>query len=111
MKPSDLVLRCYAENSQGYWAAYCLDLTLYATGETFEESREKLDQEICGYVDEALIGEDKAFAGQLLKRRAPVSCWLRYYGFATLVTFGAFKDSMRKFTEGVPLKAGRCHPL
>jgi len=102
MKPDELVLRCYAENSQGYWAAYCLDLTLYAVGDTFEEAREKLDQAIVEYVQEAIEGADRAYAEQLLYRRAPLWSWLKYYHYKIQKWLGTMTGH-RLFTELMPL--------
>jgi len=84
MKPNNLILRCYAERDQGSWFAMCLDLNLYARGDTFEDARASLHQIIEDYVVEALT-DDSDYADQLLQRKAPVSFWLRYYrGKATI---------------------------
>lgn len=79
MKPKKLVLRCYADDTGGYWTAYCLDLTLYATGNSFEEAKYKLDEEIEEYIAAATDGPDAQFIDQLIPRRAPLGAWLRYY--------------------------------
>jgi predicted RNase H-like HicB family nuclease len=76
MKPADLVLRCYAEQDDGSWFAICLDLNLYARGDSYEEVRDKLFKLIAGYVKEALADVD--YFDDLVPRRAPLSFWLRY---------------------------------
>lgn len=74
-----LFLHCYAEYANGYWTAYCLDLTLYATGDSLEEARSKLDEEIIEYVNAATIGRDAQFFDQLIPRKAPWGAWFKYY--------------------------------
>ncbi|HWK54207.1 MAG TPA: hypothetical protein VNR18_07560 [Hyphomicrobiales bacterium] len=79
MKPTQLILRCYAENSDGAWRAMCLDLNLAAEADTFERVREKLELQIREYVADALVGQDRAFGERLLSRRAPLKYWVRYW--------------------------------
>ncbi|QSA97737.1 type II toxin-antitoxin system HicB family antitoxin [Methylococcus sp. EFPC2] len=106
MKTSDLILHCYAKREAGgYWAAYCLDFTLYATGETLDEARSKLDAVIREYLYDALVGEDKAHAPQLLKRSAPLKDWAVYYGLAFLHNVMHMGNTLKHalITEVVPL--------
>jgi hypothetical protein len=79
MNPSQLILKCYAEQEEGVWVAVCLDFNLAAQGDSFDEVKKKLESMIEEYVYDALVGEDRAYAGQLLTRRAPLSSWVRYY--------------------------------
>ncbi len=79
MKPNDLILKCFAEYDGESWSAICLDFTLAAQAETFEEAKNKLEVMIIEYVNDALSGEDRPYARQLLSRRAPLSLWLQYY--------------------------------
>lgn len=84
MKPSDLVLRCYAEqDSDGTWFTMCIDVNLYARGESFEEARQKLHGFIHEYVAEALT-VDSAHIGDLIPRKAP-SYFIFKYHFIGLV--------------------------
>jgi predicted RNase H-like HicB family nuclease len=108
MKSEQLVLRCYAENKKEYWQVFCLDLTLAAQGDTFEEAKEKLESMICSYVSEALT-EDKDYADQLLSRPAPLNYWAKYYFYAVMCKTGAFNNGMKQlFKETLPLIPA-CH--
>jgi len=84
--PQHLLVRCYAKREGGLWVAFCVDFTLAAQADTLDEAKRKLDGQIREYVHDALIGADRAHAGQLLTRRAPLSFWLEYWliraGFA-----------------------------
>ena len=108
MKPSDLVLRCYAVQDGEAWVASCIDLCLAAQGESFPDAKLKLELMIFDYVEEAVVGEDRDFAGQLLNRKAPFSEWVRYYSYFAMYRIGALKNDIHKlFTEALPL--GPCN--
>jgi predicted RNase H-like HicB family nuclease len=79
MNPKQLIIKCYAEHEEGVWVALCLDFNLAAQGDSFEDAKIKLEAMIAEYVYDALMGEDKIYASQLLSRRAPLSAWLKYY--------------------------------
>lgn len=110
MDASRLILRCYAEKLDGQWQAFCLDLCLAAQGDSLAEVRQKLEAMICHYVDDALAGEDRAYADQLFSRRAPLKYWAKYYFFRLLIALGSMRDNSHKlFKEILPLKpAQRC---
>lgn len=79
MNVGALVLRCYAERDRdGTWFAMCLDLNLYARGDTFDEARTKLDGILHGYIRDALT-IDKQYIADLVRRPAPVYFWMRYW--------------------------------
>ncbi len=103
MKPQSLLLRCYAKKEpDGQWSAVCLDLCLAAQGDSFEEARKKLEAQIAEYIHDATVGEDQAYAGDLLKRKAPLGQWVEYYWYElkSLIT----RDSQhRPFDETLPL--------
>jgi predicted RNase H-like HicB family nuclease len=103
MKPSQLILKCYAERDSGVWVAVCLDFNLAAQGESFDEVKAKIEAMIDEYVYDALVGEDKAYADQLLTRRAPIPVWLRYYFLKLKHTiFNGAQDYL--FNETMPLR-------
>lgn len=105
MKPRELILRCYGEKKGEIWQAFCLDLNLATQGRTEKESREKLLSQISSYLYDALEGEDKEYADQLLRRKAPLGNWLKYYYYKLLIGCdGAKKDFCRIFNEPMPLK-------
>lgn len=75
MRPKQLLVKCYAEQEGHDWVAVCLDFNLAAQGDSFEEVKIKLESMIYDYVYDALVGEDRRYAAQLLSRRAPLSLW------------------------------------
>nr|VFK21504.1 MAG: hypothetical protein BECKLPF1236B_GA0070989_12602 [Candidatus Kentron sp. LPFa]VFK65968.1 MAG: hypothetical protein BECKUNK1418G_GA0071005_107416 [Candidatus Kentron sp. UNK]VFK70613.1 MAG: hypothetical protein BECKUNK1418H_GA0071006_103328 [Candidatus Kentron sp. UNK] len=77
-------LHCYAEEKDGYWQAFCLDFTLAAQGDTFEESRAKLVSMVEEYIYDAVNGEDRKYRKQLLSRRASARFWVKYYVYKIL---------------------------
>jgi predicted RNase H-like HicB family nuclease len=77
MNPKQLIIKCYAKRQEGAWVAVCIDFCLATQGESFEEAKRKLEEQIYFYVDEAL--QDKEYGSQLLCRRAPISSWVEYY--------------------------------
>ncbi|MGH8490532.1 MAG: DUF1902 domain-containing protein [Gammaproteobacteria bacterium] len=105
MKPTQLLLRCYAERVGNQWQAFCLDLSLAAQGDTFIEVKEKLEAMVAEYVYDALAGEDREYAEQLLARRAPPRDWLKYYWYRVLSRAGAIHEEARRlFISLVPLE-------
>jgi hypothetical protein len=105
---SPLVVRCYAERIGSQWQAFALDFDLAAQGDSFEQARQKLDAMIRDYILEALVGDDRAHAMQLLSRRAPLSMWARYYWLRlrTMLRSGSNgegDDSGRAFSDPIPL--------
>ncbi len=70
---------CYAERVGSQWQAFALNFDLAAQADSFEEARRKLYKMIHQYVYDAVVGDDRAHAKQLLSRRAPLSMWARYY--------------------------------
>jgi hypothetical protein len=104
MKPTQLLLRCYAEKVGNQWQAFCLDLSLAAQGDTFAAVKDKLDAMVAEYVYDALAGEDREYAEQLLTRRAPLRDWLKYHWYRVLISAGALHEEARRlFKSLVPL--------
>lgn len=82
MKPTDLVLRCYArEDDSGQWSAVCIDLGLAAQGDNFEEAKVKLDEQVKDYLSAIFAegSEESQHARELLSRKAPISQRLTYH--------------------------------
>ncbi|MGR8932499.1 MAG: DUF1902 domain-containing protein [Gammaproteobacteria bacterium] len=77
MKAKELIIRCYAKKEEDVWVAVCLDFCLATQGDSFDEVKHKLEEQINDYVTEAL--QDKEYGVQLLNRKAPFSSWLEYY--------------------------------
>lgn len=78
MKTPDLIVRCYLKPTHGQFVAVCVDLCLAAQADTAKEARAKLEEQIRDYVEEALT-VDRAFAAELLTRKAPISQRIEYW--------------------------------
>lgn len=94
--PTSRRLRCYAEKVGDQWQAFCLDLSLAAQGDTFSEVKDKLDAMVAEYIYDALAGDDRDYAEQLLARRAPLRDWLKYYWYLLLSRAGAIHEEARR---------------
>ena len=103
MNPKQRILRCYAEKKDGIWQAFCIDLNLAAQGETHDEVRTKLHQQIVSYLYDALEGEDKEYATQLLDRKAPMVFRIKYAFYRIKKHFYKAKDGINHiFNEIIP---------
>ncbi|MGB4336120.1 MAG: hypothetical protein WBJ41_14875 [Chromatiaceae bacterium] len=111
MKPSHLLLRCYAEQAGDQWVAVCIDLGLAAQRDTYREVRRALDGQIYSYLYDALIGEDRAYADQLLTRKAPWPQILRYYLIKLQVPGLSFGHKVRRFISNTPVVPRPPHHL
>ncbi len=102
VKLKNLVLRCYAEReADGSWFTMCLDLNLYARGDSFDHSRKKLHDVISAYLRDSLT-VDSEYVGDLIPRRAPLRFWLRY-GFIWCCVQLRNAADVRKFKEPIAL--------
>ncbi len=105
MRPIDLKLRCFAqqENDKS-WFAICIDLNLFAQGETANEARKKLHAIIADYLTEALT-VDEQYIDDLIPRRAPFYFIFRYYWLMLSTNLdGIIKHTPAQlFTEHLPL--------
>lgn len=113
MRPEQLILRCYAERKDDQWQAFCLDFSLAAQGDTLQEARAKLDEQIHEYVHDVLAGEDRPNATLLLARRAPLRFYFRYCYIVLAVGWNHVfrrRESRRKarFDEAMPLVPALC---
>jgi predicted RNase H-like HicB family nuclease len=71
-------LHCLIKREQaGYWAAFCLDFTLYAVGDTADEAKAKLLEHIAEFVRDAEA--EPAYGRHLLNRKAPFWDWVMFY--------------------------------
>lgn len=104
MSDNPFVLRCYAEKKDGLWIAACPQFTLAAQGDSFEEAKGKLEEQIKSYVVEALT-VDKEHAAELLSRKAPLSMQIRYK-FLSFIT--AFRRGKVRFFQEPALQYVGC---
>lgn len=94
MRPSDLVLHCFAERrSSGLWVACCVDLNLAVQARNLHDAKRKLKDQMVEYVNDALVGRDAAHVSQLVPRRAPMDLMVRYY---TIRVLYALRSVVRK---------------
>ena len=106
IKSKHLILRCYANKSDGQWQAFCIDYCLAAQGDSFTEVKQKLENQINEYLYDALVGEDIEFADYLLSRKAPLKQRLIYFLLSLFNALGFNKkhsDNTKLFKESVPL--------
>lgn len=80
-----VVLRCYAERDDDSWFAICLDLNIYARGDTFDAARVDLMNQTKQYIQEAVTVDYEHFH-DLIPRRAPARFWLKY-GWVVVCAF------------------------
>lgn len=73
-------LRCMAYQQNGVFVAACLDLSLAAQADTMQEAMDKLESQLQDYIKEAY--SEPKYTSQMLKRRAPISMWLKYWVIA-----------------------------
>jgi hypothetical protein len=110
MRPQQLVLRCYAERVGNQWQAFCLDFCLAVQADSVAEAEKKLVSMIGEYVYDALAGQDKESAANLLQRRAPLKYWLKYYWYLLLYRTGILGNEMKRlFSPPMPLEPRNYH--
>jgi predicted RNase H-like HicB family nuclease len=84
LSPARLLVRCLVEQKGGQWQAFSLEFGLAAQGETETEAKAKLEAMIVTYVEDALIGEDREHAHELLRRQATWQVFIKYYSYRLL---------------------------
>jgi len=105
MKPINLVLRCYGEQKAGGWQAFCIDLNLAVQGKSAEEVKRKLIEQIESYLYDALVGEDREYASQLLSRKAPLHFRVKYHFYKLLCKIDGAKENICQILDfPMPLK-------
>lgn len=104
MKPRELLLRCYANKDGDQWQAFCIDFCLAAQGNSAQEAQEKLFNMIAEYLYDAMAGEDKEYADQLLTRKASLMQIMTYYFYKIMFKFHLFKNGVHVlFKAPVPM--------
>lgn len=88
-----LTVRCIVEPKDGQWQAFSLEYGLAAQAESMEEAKCRLDRMIRSYVYDALVGEDRDHAHELLSRRATWRVYVRYYVSSVLSAFSAKSET------------------
>lgn len=108
MRTQELILRCYLVRRKDYFFASCIDLGLGVQADTAADAKEKLEQQIHSYIEEALT-VDKAYASQLLSRKAALSERLYYNWLCARNYMSRFKKksgprASSVFKEPMPLR-------
>lgn len=105
LKPAQLIVRCFAEREGNQWIACSLELGLAAQADSFPKAKQKLENQIFDYIKDALGGDDKQFAEQLLERKAPMWAYVRYYYLKTRIRSHMLANDMAKvFKETMPVR-------
>ena len=84
-----LTVRCIVEPKGDQWQAFSLEFGLAAQGDSMEDAKRRLDAMIQSYVSDALAGEDRDHAHELLIRRATLPVYFRYYLSSIFTGVGA----------------------
>jgi predicted RNase H-like HicB family nuclease len=108
--PIRLVVRCLLEQKGDQWQAFSLEFGLAAQGDSEQEVRQKLESMIEWYVRDALIGEDREHAYDLLiRRKARWPIFLRYYLAWTVSHIVMLGSKFGKvYREALPLDPRHC---
>lgn len=75
----DHILHFYGELREGQWTVMCLNFSLAVQAESLSEAKLKINQQVDMYLKDAIEGQDRAHARELLNRSAPAKYWLKYY--------------------------------
>jgi hypothetical protein len=105
--PAQLIVHCVAERKEGYWQAFSLEFGLAVQGDTLPDVKHRLESMLVSYVYDALVGEDREHASELLNRKATLGVYAKYY-FANVRSrvervWGSSRDRIL-FSEPVPLQ-------
>lgn len=110
MKARELMLRCMARRDGPVWVAMCLDFDLVAQGDSFEEAREKLSEQVTFYVRDVLAGDDREHADYLLSRRAPLRYFAIWHGLRALSRLDHMWRGAKTFVAPIPMEPkSHCH--
>jgi hypothetical protein len=107
-----MFVRCVIERIEdGQWQAFSLEFGLAVQANSASEARVRLDRMIYSYVSDALIGEDREHADELLSRRATTRVYLLYYRAKLRALLGRNGSSGQKaFRESLALEPRMCSP-
>ena len=103
MKTKNLFVRVYGERQHDQWTLMCLDFSLAVQAETLPDAKAKLDQQIRMYLVDALVGQDREHAEDLLCRRAPLQYWLKFYWHYTMMKFREARRTRLAERETLPM--------
>lgn len=108
--PCRLVVRCLLEHKDDQWQAFSLEFGLAAQADSASEAKHKLESMIESYVRDALTGEDREHAYELIvRRKATFGVFARYYWvYASDLLAGLCSRSQKRdgmiYQEPLPLQ-------
>jgi hypothetical protein len=112
IRPIRLVVHCLIERVGDQWQAFSLELGLAVQGDSCVDVRRKLASMIEFYVRDALCGEDREHAYELLvHRKATWRVYLRYYRVwlaLHVATFMTASTDAMIYREPLPLEPKHC---
>ena len=85
VSPYRLLVRCLVERYGNQWQAFSLEFGLAVQSDSMLEAKRRLDAMIESYVTDALTGEDRKHAYELLTRKATWRVYVRYYKLRTII--------------------------
>ena len=94
------VVHCLAMLRDGQWQAFSLEYGLAVQADSLAIAKKKLDGMIHSYLYDALFGEDRDHAKELLGRKAHWRVYLRYY-LAYLAQFRRRSMTVELFSESL----------
>lgn len=74
-----LLLRIYGERQDNQWVLMCLDFSLAVQADSLAEAQAKIKEQVQMYVRDVAVGPDQEHAEYLLRRRAPLKYWVKFY--------------------------------
>jgi hypothetical protein len=105
VRACQLVIRCLLEGGGDQWQAFSLEFGLAAQAESAQEVRRKLESMIESYVRDALVGEDREHAYELLvRRKARWQIFARYYLAWAGTHIAKIGSAGTTYREAVPLE-------
>ncbi len=79
-----LSVRCLLQKRGQVWQAFTLEYGLAVQGDSEKDVRARLDRVICSYVHDAVFGDEREYAEDLLLRRATRAIYVKYYAYKLL---------------------------
>lgn len=103
------IVRCFAERKDGQWQAFSVEFGLAVQGDSFQDVRQKLHEQLEDYVREAHT-IDAEFKEQLLARCAPLSVRVKYHFAAAMLWLrqASLPSRRQVFSERVPHRFVAC---
>jgi hypothetical protein len=107
MTLTQLVVRCLIERKGDQWQAFSLEFGLAVQGDSAVEVRRKLESMLECYVRDALVGEDREHAFELLRRKATWRVYFHYY-LAWSRSHLTGSSAGKIYREPLPLEPKHC---